>query len=75
MAGGTARTSRPVYDTIGVGYTAVRRPDPRIAAQLHAALGDGRRVLNVGAGAGSYEPMDRSVVAVEPSQARPRYGG
>ncbi len=56
-----------VYDTIGRGYARRRRPDPRIAAQLTAALGGARSVLNVGAGAGSYEPPDRHVVAVEPS--------
>ncbi|HEY8216078.1 MAG TPA: class I SAM-dependent methyltransferase [Acidimicrobiia bacterium] len=56
------------YDTIGRGYAARRRADPRIAAQINAALGDARRVLNVGAGAGSYEPVDRHVVAVEPSE-------
>jgi SAM-dependent methyltransferase len=43
--------------------------DPRIAAQILAALGDARTVLNVGAGAGAYEPVDRDVVAVEPSEA------
>ena len=52
-----------------MGYAAVRRPDPRIAAQLHAALGDAALVLDVGAGTGSYEPRDRRVVAVEPSPA------
>src|SRR5262245_64932918 len=56
-----------VYDTIGRGYARQRRPDPRIAARLIAALGGARSVLNVGAGAGSYEPPDRRVVAVEPS--------
>ena len=56
-----------VYDQIGQGYSRQRRPDPRIAAPLMAALGDAQSVLNVGAGAGSYEPPDRSVVAVEPS--------
>ena len=56
-----------LYDTIGVGYATHRRPDPRIEAALHAALGDARSVVNVGAGAGSYEPRDRTVVAVEPS--------
>lgn len=56
-----------VYDTIGRGYAAHRRPDPRIAARIHAALGDAASVVNVGAGAGSYEPADRRVVAVEPS--------
>lgn len=55
------------YDAHGGGYARVRRPDPRIAAQIHAALGDAHTVLNVGAGAGSYEPADRHVVAVEPS--------
>lgn len=53
---------------MGLGYGAVRRPDPRIAAQIEAALGDARSVLNVGAGTGSYEPADREVTAVEPSQ-------
>lgn len=55
------------YGTIGEGYARIRRPDPRIAEQFHAALGDARTVLNVGAGAGSYEPLDREVTAVEPS--------
>jgi SAM-dependent methyltransferase len=58
---------RPLYDAIGAGYTATRRPDPRIERAVHDALGDARRVLNVGAGTGSYEPRDREVVAVEPS--------
>jgi SAM-dependent methyltransferase len=57
----------PVYDTIGAGYTRVRREDPRIAARIRAALGDARTVLNVGAGAGAYEPPDLEVTAVEPS--------
>ena len=56
-----------LYDEIGKGYTAVRRPDPRIAAQIRAALGDARTVVNVGAGSGSYEPPDLDVTAVEPS--------
>jgi SAM-dependent methyltransferase len=55
------------YDEIGRGYAEVRRPDPRIAARIEAALGDARSVLNVGAGTGSYEPTDREVTAVEPS--------
>jgi SAM-dependent methyltransferase len=55
------------YDEIGVGYATRRRADPRIAARIHEALGDARTVVNVGAGAGSYEPTDRAVVAVEPS--------
>jgi SAM-dependent methyltransferase len=56
-----------LYDTIGATYTATRRTEPRIAAQVWAALGDARTVLNVGAGTGSYEPPDREVTAVEPS--------
>jgi SAM-dependent methyltransferase len=56
-----------LYDRIGDGYAAVRREDPAIAAAIHAALGDARSVVNVGAGTGSYEPRDRAVVAVEPS--------
>jgi SAM-dependent methyltransferase len=56
-----------LYDRIGQGYTAVRREDPAIAAAIHAALGDARTIVNVGAGAGSYEPRDRDVIAVEPS--------
>ena len=56
-----------LYDTIGATYTVTRRTEPRIAAQVWAALGDARTVLNVGAGTGSYEPPDRDVTAVEPS--------
>ena len=55
------------YERHGGGYSAARRPDPRIARLVHSALGDARTVVNVGAGAGSYEPADRAVVAVEPS--------
>ncbi len=55
------------YDSRGHGYAEMRRPDPRIAAVIHRELGDATRVLNVGAGTGSYEPTDRQVVAVEPS--------
>jgi SAM-dependent methyltransferase len=57
-----------LYDSIGQGYSNARRTDPRIAAQIHRALGSCRTVLNVGAGTGSYEPLDRRVVAVEPSE-------
>jgi SAM-dependent methyltransferase len=57
----------PLYDTIGIGYAARRRPDPRIAAVIDTALRDAASVVNVGAGTGSYEPTSRRVVAVEPS--------
>jgi SAM-dependent methyltransferase len=60
-------SSPQLYDTIGATYTATRCTEPRIAAQLWAALGDAHTVLNVGAGTGSYEPPDRDVTAVEPS--------
>jgi SAM-dependent methyltransferase len=55
------------YAAIGTSYTRYRRPDPRIAARVTQALGPARTVLNVGAGAGSYEPVDRQVTPVEPS--------
>jgi len=55
------------YATIGIDYPRYRRPDPRIAARITQALGGARTVLNVGAGAGSYEPTDRQVTPVEPS--------
>ncbi len=66
----------PRYDSIGRGYAATRREDPRLREIVHAALGESRSVVNVGAGAGSYEPRDRHVIAVEPSDVmaaqRPR---
>lgn len=55
------------YEQHGRTYARHRRADHRIAARIHAALGTARTVLNVGAGAGSYEPTDRWVLAVEPS--------
>ena len=55
------------YGRIGVVYRDHRVADPRIAAFVHAALGDARTALNIGAGTGSYEPTDREVTAVEPS--------
>ncbi|MFE6719055.1 class I SAM-dependent methyltransferase [Streptomyces albidoflavus] len=61
-------TPKAVYDRIGVGYDQIRRPDPRLAALIREALGGARTVVNVGAGAGSYEPGDREVTAVDPSR-------
>jgi SAM-dependent methyltransferase len=58
---------QPLYDRIGVTYSRTRREEPRIAARIHRALGDARSVVNVGAGAGAYEPRDREVIPVEPS--------
>jgi SAM-dependent methyltransferase len=59
---------RALYDRIGASYIATRREDPRIARAIWNALGDAGSVVNVGAGAGAYEPSDRQVLAVEPSE-------
>jgi SAM-dependent methyltransferase len=59
---------RTLYDRIGPSYSATRQTDPRLAALIWDALGDAHTVLNVGAGVGAYEPPDRSIVAVEPSE-------
>jgi len=56
-----------LYDTIGLDYRRHRRPDPRLAEIIVRGLGPARTIVNVGAGAGSYEPSDRRVIAVEPS--------
>ena len=58
---------RPVYDVMGVGYSATRHEDPRIARPIWDALGDATAVANIGAGTGNYEPRDREVIAIEPS--------
>jgi SAM-dependent methyltransferase len=63
------------YDRIGVGYTHKRRPDARIAAQILRALGSAETIVNVGAGAGSYEPDDRRIVGVEPAMTMIRQRG
>jgi SAM-dependent methyltransferase len=55
------------YDEIGRAYGEHRRPDPRLATAIWDALGEARSVINVGAGAGSYEPPERDVLAIEPS--------
>ena len=56
------------YDSIGINYAELRKPDRRIAKIIESALGSAQTVLNVGAGTGSYEPADRSLIAVEPSR-------
>lgn len=58
--------SMGAYDRIGIGYRTTRRPDPRIASQVNAALATMGTVVNVGAGTGAYEPA-QTVAAVEPS--------
>lgn len=62
-----------IYNAIGTDYTETRVPDPRIAKAIEHALGNAATVLNVGAGAGSYEPPGRHVVAVEPSEIMLRH--
>jgi SAM-dependent methyltransferase len=60
-------TAPVLYDSIGAGYAAARQADPHWQAAILTALDGARSVLNVGAGAGSYEPAGRRVLAVEPS--------
>ncbi len=60
--------SESLYNRIGETYSLYRQPDPRLAQAILAALGNCQRIVNVGAGTGSYEPSDRAVVAIEPSQ-------
>ena len=65
------------YDTIGHAYVHTRREDPGLRERIVRALGDARTLVNVGAGTGSYEPLDRHVIAIEPSDVmasqRPRH--
>ncbi|MCX6127399.1 MAG: methyltransferase domain-containing protein [Proteobacteria bacterium] len=56
------------YDSIGHGYSSRRREDPILSKKIVNALGNARTVINVGAGTGSYEPSDRVVIPVEPSE-------
>jgi SAM-dependent methyltransferase len=63
----SGRMAADPYRSYSAGYASVRRPDPRITARIRAALSDCSSVANVGAGAGSYEPSDLDVIAVEPS--------
>jgi SAM-dependent methyltransferase len=58
----------PEYDASRATYALTRQTDPSIAAAIELALGDARTVVNVGAGAGSYESRDREVIAIEPSE-------
>ena len=61
-------SSSQIYETIGVGYSVGRRSDPRWQEAIDSVIGDARRVINIGAGTGSYEPSERTVIAVEPSE-------
>jgi SAM-dependent methyltransferase len=66
------RSWSQLYERIGSRYGAIRQPDHRLQARIISALGDAQLVLNVGAGTGNYEPTDRHVVAVEPSEVMTR---
>src|SRR5690349_20297035 len=55
------------YGIIGVDYAGYRQPEPLIEEQIRLALGEDGTVLNVGAGAGSHEPRDRTLTPAEPS--------
>lgn len=56
-----------IYDKIGTTYSVMRRTDPKIAEQLYAELQGASRIINIGAGTGSYEPDNVELIAVEPS--------
>jgi SAM-dependent methyltransferase len=55
------------YGIVGRHYSTFRQPDPRIARAIHAELDGIDSIVNIGAGTGSYEPLDKLVAAVEPS--------
>jgi SAM-dependent methyltransferase len=57
------------YDKFGTEYSSHRQTDQRIAEYVYRELAGAKTILNVGSGAGSYEPTDKYVVAVEPSAA------
>ena len=66
----SASTATSAHEPVRPDRPHVRAHAPArsaIARQIAEALGDARSVVNVGAGAGAYEPRDRDVVAVEPS--------
>ena len=56
------------YEIIGQHYSSLRKPDTDIANLIHATIGQGNSVVNIGAGTGSYEPQNNYVVAVGPSK-------
>ncbi len=67
----TLMSSGQFYDSIGATYAVTRRTEPRIAAQVWAALGDARTVLNVGADdlvSGRWAERNRHLVALEAAE-------
>lgn len=67
LAKKTEESVNALYDNIGINYSGTRRTDPKIAKQLNAELQGATRIINIGAGTGSYEPENVALVAVEPS--------
>lgn len=57
----------PIYDKIGLNYSVTRCTDPKIAKLLYSEFRGASRIVNIGAGTGSYEPEHGQLVAVEPS--------
>ena len=57
------------YEAPGIDYARYRQPEPAFLDAIVEALGDARSLINVGAGAGSYEPSHLAVTPVEPSAA------
>ncbi|MDO8271151.1 MAG: class I SAM-dependent methyltransferase [Gammaproteobacteria bacterium] len=55
------------YDTLAADYVNYRVPDYRIDAAIRIHIPRGAKILNVGAGQGSYEPDNADVTAIEPS--------
>ncbi|QSE98667.1 class I SAM-dependent methyltransferase [Fulvivirga lutea] len=60
--------AKPYYDQIGINYSNLRKPDSRIQSSINKELATAKTVLNIGAGTGSYEPKNKDVIAVEPSE-------
>ena len=48
------------YNSIGHGYSVVRKTDPRIASQINAVLEDCRTIVNVGEG--TADPIPKRTV-------------
>lgn len=59
---------KAIYDKIGIDYAQKRQSDPRIASQILEKLKGAKRIVNIGAGTGSYEPKHMDLIAIEPSQ-------
>ncbi|EAL65475.1 hypothetical protein DDB_G0283975 [Dictyostelium discoideum AX4] len=58
-------------EKVFLNYNVYRQPEPEISNLIHKAFGESKSILNVGAGAGSYEPKQGengyTITAVEPS--------